>query len=174
MNSALRLSPVLSTKGGVKVVIKNLQNKIPPCPKRITKIVLKALSLEKIKKQGEINILLVDNIQIRELNLVYSGRACPTDVLSFDNALNKKEILCDIVVSTDMALVHAKVFKTSPLYEAYLYVVHGLLHILGYDDSSATKAALMQKKSRTHLTLNTQYSIRNTYNVKCQFIEPKP
>jgi len=147
----------------VKVIIKNLQEKIPVNPKRIRKTALKVLSLEGIKKPGEISILFVNDRQIKEFNLLYRGRDCPTDVLSFDSSINKKEILADIVVSTETAVRQSRIFKTAPIYEVYLYVIHGVLHLLGYDDKTAKQRNLMQKKAEAILSLilNTQYALRN-------------
>ncbi len=146
-------------KSGVKVIIKNLQNKVLLNPQRIKKAVLRALSLQGVSKPGEICILFVNNRQIREFNLIYSGRDCPTDVLSFETSASKREILADIVVSTDAAVRNAKIFKTSPSYETYLYVIHGVLHLLGYDDKTAKQRNRMQKKAEDIL--------------KCQSIKPK-
>lgn len=147
----------------MKVIIKNLQEKIPVNPKRIRKTALKVLSLEGIKKPGEISILFVNDRQIKEFNLLYRGRDCPTDVLSFDSSINKKEILADIVVSTETAVRQSRIFKTAPIYEVYLYVIHGVLHLLGYDDKTAKQRNLMQKKAEAILSLilNTQYALRN-------------
>ena len=147
-----------ASKGGVKVIIKNLQKKIPINPNRIRKTVLTVLSLEKIKKPGEITILFVDNRQIREFNLMYRGRDCATDVISFDDSINRKEILADIVISTDTAISNAKIFKTAPLYELHLYVIHGILHLVGYDDRTQKQRKIMQDKA-THIltTLNIKH-----------------
>lgn len=135
----------------MKVFIKNLQKKIPINAGTIRKIVLRVLSLEKVKKPAEITILFVDNRQIRELNLMYLGRDCPTDVISFDDSLNRRELLADIVVSTDAARRNARIFKTTPLSETYLYVVHGLLHLLGYDDKTRNARKIMQDKAENLL-----------------------
>lgn len=85
---------------------------------------------------------------IKELNLMYLGENSPTDVITFDNAQNKKGILsADIAVSTDTAIRNARIFKTTPLYEIYLYVVHGILHLLGYHDKTTRQKKLMQHKT---------------------------
>jgi len=92
---------------------------------------------------------------MRELNLFYSGRDNATDVISFDNSIKKNEILTDIVVSTDTALRNSRIFKTKPFYELCLYVVHGLLHILGYDDENLKQKRIMDEKTfRILSTLN--------------------
>jgi probable rRNA maturation factor len=139
----------------VKVTIKNLQKKIPIYPKRIKKAVLKILAQEGFEKSGEITVCFVSDKQIRELNLMYLGKYSPTDVMSFDISRDKKQILADVVVSTDTALRNAKIFKTSSQYELYLYVVHGVLHLLGYDDNTLRKRKIMEEKTSQILkTLN--------------------
>lgn len=134
----------------MKVAVRNLQKRIPVNPKRITKTVLKVLSIEGIKKSGEIAVCFVDDPKIRELNLKYLGKNNPTDVIAFDIAgpQSPEKICADIVISTDRAISNAKIFKTSPLYELYLYVIHGVLHILGYDDRTAKQRQLMQNKEK--------------------------
>ncbi|MDP2938259.1 MAG: rRNA maturation RNase YbeY, partial [Candidatus Omnitrophota bacterium] len=120
----------------MKIAVRNLQKKIPVNPKRITKIVLKILSQEGIKKSGEITVCFVNDQRINKLNLKYLGKNNPTAVITFDVAEPKckDEIFADIVISTDRAIDNADAFGTSPYFELYLYVIHGVLHILGYDD----------------------------------------
>lgn len=142
----------------MKITIKNLQKKIPINPKRIKKAVLKALSSEGLRKSGEITICFVNDREIRKLNLFYLGQNQPTDVIAFDNPPNKKEILADIAISTDTAVRNAKIFKTTPLYEMYLYIIHGILHILGYADKTAPQRRIMQEKADNILNkLNINY-----------------
>jgi len=78
---------------------------------------------------------------------MYLGSDCPTDVIAFDLATTKSEILADLAISTDTAIRNARIFKTSPTHELYLYVVHGILHILGYRDCSDRQRKLMQHKA---------------------------
>ncbi|MBI5145251.1 MAG: rRNA maturation RNase YbeY [Candidatus Omnitrophica bacterium] len=135
-------------KGGVKIIIKNLQKKIHLNPKRIKVAVLKLLSLEGRKKSGEITICFFNDRQIREFNLFYRGRDVATDVIAFDNSVHKKEISGDIAVSCETAIRNARIFKTTPLSEIYLYVIHGLLHIIGYNDNNKKNRLIMQKKEK--------------------------
>jgi len=132
----------------VKIIIKNLQNKVPVAPKRIIRTVQKVLSKEGVKKSGEITVCLVSDKKIKELNLKYLGRNNPTDVIAFNitEPEDKKNIFGDIAISTDTAVANAWVFKTTPLFELYLYVIHGVLHILGYDDRKKADKLLMRKK----------------------------
>jgi len=157
---------------GVKIIIKNLQNKIIVNRIRIIQSALGVLLSEGVnpvrntksfgkknkisngvKKSGEITISFVNDQKIKELNSRYLGKNDPTDVLAFDItdiALAplriRRSILADIVISTDTAIRNAQIFKTTPVYELYLYVIHGMLHLLGYDDRTKKDKLAMQKK----------------------------
>ena len=138
----------------MEIIIKNLQKKIPINPKRIKKAILKVCSLEG-KKSGEINICFVNDKKIRELNYRYLGKDYPTDVIAFDMSGKAATLQADIAISTDTAVSNAKAFDTTPAYELYLYLVHGLLHLLGYDDRSAKQRKLMEQRANSILrTLN--------------------
>jgi probable rRNA maturation factor len=137
----------------VEISVINLQKKIVIHPKEIKRIIRKVLRLETLRRPGEITVSLVNDGQIRELNTIYLGRYCPTDVISFDISRDRKELIADIAISTDTAARNAKKYRTSPLFEIYLYVVHGLLHVLGYDDITIRKRKIMQE--RTKLILAT-------------------
>jgi len=159
----------------VKITIKNFQKKIPINPKRIKKTILKVLSKEdaspvrntksstrrnKIsngaRKSGEITICFVSDKKIKELNLKFLQKNRPTDVLAFDISKTKDsgQMLADIIISTDTAIRNSKIFKTTHLYELRLYLVHGLLHLLGYDHSNPRQRQLMRQKEREYV--NTQ------------------
>lgn len=138
----------------MKVIVKNLQKKIPivaPVLRKLKYAGIKALALEGINGPGEITVCLVDNKQIKEFNLLYLGRDNPTDVIAF-NTGKSGGLIADIVVSTQAAIKAARIFKTTPLYELCLYAVHGLLHIIGYDDKTKREKQIMDKKSRQILT----------------------
>jgi probable rRNA maturation factor len=133
----------------VKIAIKNLQKKIPVTAltsTRIKKAILKTCLSEDVRKPGEITVCLVNDRAIKEFNLNYLAQNNPTDVLAFDFNEGGR-ILADIMISTDTASRNARIFKTSPLRELYLYVIHGMLHILGYDDESTGERKVMDKKA---------------------------
>jgi probable rRNA maturation factor len=136
----------------VKITIKNLQKKIPIRPKGITQAVLKVFSLEGTRRRGEITVIFVNDKLIRKINLKFLKRNSATDVIAFDISDNKKQFLADIVISTDTAVRNARIFKTWVYHELYLYVIHGVLHILGYDDKSPRQRKIMQRKANQVLS----------------------
>lgn len=129
----------------MKVRINNQQD-IPVNTAEVRKIVQYTFKKEGIKKANvEISILLVDDKGIEELNKQYLGRAKPTDVISFrmwEGPFYRlhPEILGDVVVNVARAKRSRVFFRR----ELALYIVHGLLHLLGYLDDTKKNASRMQ------------------------------
>ncbi len=106
----------------------------------------------KIKGSTSLNIVFVSDQKIRALNRKYLGSDRATDVIAFwqgegscTSAKTGEKFLGDIAISTDRALFNAKKFDTSYKYEVLLYVVHGVLHLLGYEDSTRSGKLKMKR-----------------------------
>jgi len=56
--------------------------------------------------------------------------------------------LADIIISTDTVISNSGIFKTTPLYELFFCVIHGILHVLGYEDDTEKKRLSMHEKQR--------------------------
>jgi probable rRNA maturation factor len=144
------------------ITIKNLQRSLPIDPGKIKETAIMAFRREGVYKKAALCFFFVTDKKIQELNLRYLGEDCPTDVIAFDSGC-RDHILADIFISTGRAVSQAAFFKTSVLYELYLYVIHGILHILGYDDLCAKDRALMRKREKLLLKeLNICLSIKPT------------
>ncbi len=126
----------------MKIEIANTQDYYPINKRKIRQIVIKVLNEE--KRDGELSIAFVDNEKIMELNKKFLGHNEPTDVISFP--LEANGISGEIVVSAQMALETANAMRTDVEGELILYVIHGLLHLIGYDDTSKKKAQAMHKR----------------------------
>ncbi|MFA6129730.1 MAG: rRNA maturation RNase YbeY [Candidatus Omnitrophota bacterium] len=137
----------------VNITITNLQNKLPIPEIRIKNLILKIIKGEGFKKSGFINICFTDNILIKKLNLRFLRTNRATDVLAFNLSNNetKGRLLADIVISTDTAITNARSFKTTASDELLLYVSHGILHILGFNDHTKTDTRLMRKKEKEYV-----------------------
>ena len=103
---------------------------------------------------------------MRILNRDFHHQDEPTDVLSFDlsgpgwswqprdpGRRPVPAVEGEIVVSTVTARRNARVFASTARREAVLYVVHGLLHLLGYDDHAASSRRQMRAKERQLMLL---------------------
>lgn len=132
------------------IIIRNLQKKIPIYPKRIKKAILKVLSGEGITKKVELTVCFVNDAAIKKLNKKYHKRDKTTDVLAF-NLGAKDKILADIAISADTAEKNAEIHDTDVQYELSLYAVHGVLHLLGYDDHTKPQSKLMRRKEEAYV-----------------------
>lgn len=80
---------------------------------------------------SELSVLITGNEEIRALNKEYRKIDKATDVLSFP--MEDPEMLGDIVISYEKTLSQAKEFKVTADEELGRLLVHGLLHLIGYD-----------------------------------------
>lgn len=101
--------------------------------------------------EGEIGVAVVGDAAIHELNRRWLAHDEPTDVLSFVLEQSDGYREGEIIVSADTALARAAEFGWSPDDELLLYVVHGALHIAGYDDKQPTDAEKMRERERYYL-----------------------
>ncbi len=95
-------------------------------------------SILKLKKairvrEGDFNVVFVNDAYIRRLNKAYRGKDKPTDVLSFNYDDGAESLAGEIYISVDTAKRQAKVFKHPLQSELNKLFVHGFLHIHGYD-----------------------------------------
>lgn len=89
------------------------------------------------------NLVFVTDKAIKKLSRKYKHKNSATDVLAF--GMNEPpDLLGDIVISVDTAKRAAKKFDSSMSKEIRLYVIHGILHLLGFDDR--TKQGLRRMK----------------------------
>jgi len=100
-----------------------------------------------------ISIALVDNATIHALNLAHLGHDWPTDVISFPMSPPGAVLAGELVVSAEMACVSARELGVEPFDELALYVVHGLLHLCGFDDHDDADEERMRKREDELLAL---------------------
>lgn len=94
-----------------------------------------------------VDLAVVDERAIAELNRQYLGHAGPTDVISFDlSDASQRGLAAQIVVCADVAARQGPLHGLTATEELMLYVVHGLLHLMGYDDRSVRGAARMRAR----------------------------
>jgi probable rRNA maturation factor len=105
------------------------------------------LELEPAHSNADMTIVLTDDRQLHELNLDYLGVDAPTDVLSFPASESDPETgstyLGDVVISIPRAAEQAQAAGHPLEAEVQLLVVHGTLHLLGYDHVTAEEKARM-------------------------------
>ena len=152
----------METRYKIKVIVESKT----ACPNEseLKKVAEKTLELEEINNYVELNILLTDNNEIKKLNSRFLRRNGPTDVIAFGAKKgrplkhNLKGFIGDIVISVEMAEYNAKRFNTTRKEEICLYIIHGILHLLGYGDESDREKRIMENRQECILkSLATGY-----------------
>jgi probable rRNA maturation factor len=102
--------------------------------------------------EARVGLLLTGDEAVREMNRTWRGKDRTTDVLSFpDDGEGDSGYLGDIAVSMDRAVEQAPRFSATFEQETARLVVHGLLHLLGYDHHSPAEGRRMKAKERAYL-----------------------
>jgi probable rRNA maturation factor len=102
-----------------------------------------------------INIGLFDDVGMSDLHAQYMGDPSPTDVLTFDSRDDGHglELEGDIAVGVDVARRQARQWGASVKEELLRYVIHGVLHLLGYDDDVPARQRRMRREEDRVLAL---------------------
>jgi probable rRNA maturation factor len=129
-----------------KISVRSLQRKIPvniiELQNFATEAIRRCLQLHK-QRQTDLNALrevfvwLISDRRMAWLHRNFMHQSGPTDVLTFQHG--------EIFVSVETAKRHARGFGTSLGHELRLYLVHGLLHLHGFDDQTESSARKMQR-----------------------------
>ncbi len=118
----------------------------------LAKVADETLRSEGIKNNIELNILLTDDKKIISLNRQFLGRPGATDVISFGSKRLRgpskalKGFIGEIAVSQDVARHNSVRFGTTVKKEIFLYVIHGILHLLGYGDKTKKEQRVIQER----------------------------
>ena len=100
---------------------------------------------------GAVSVLITGNSGIRKLNARFRGKSVATDVLSFPAAASADNFAGDIAVSFDVAASNARLLGHSVSDEIRILILHGILHLAGYDHESdqgemAKKEILLRRR----------------------------
>ena len=138
----------------MQIEIANLQ-RLYHLKKNDIKKIIKDI-LKDIGRDAELSIVFVDDKRMRELNESFLGKNTTTDVLAFplgDLSNDENGKICgEIVVSVETAIEVAGKIGSDVTCEIYLYLIHGLLHLTGYDDKKKKMAEKMHNEERRILS----------------------
>ena len=114
-------------------------------------------------KNAVVDISIVESEEIKKLNKKFLNRSQTTDCISFDLSDDDTNTpkLFTIIVNAQKASEEAKARKHTTQVEIALYITHGILHNLGFDDSTPAKA---QKMHQTEDEILQQFGYGSVYN----------
>ena len=104
-------------------------------------------------RSGSVSLAIVDDPTIHKLNRQYLAHDYATDVLSFLLSEAEAPLEGEVIVSADTASARSAEFRWQILDELLLYVVHGTLHLAGFDDKAESDRVIMREKEEHYLRM---------------------
>lgn len=102
---------------------------------------------------ANISVAVVADEEMQALNRRYLAHDYPTDVLSFPLSPSQETLEGEVIVSADTAARLAGRYGWSMREELLLYLIHGTLHLVGYDDATSAGRERMRERERHYLKL---------------------
>jgi probable rRNA maturation factor len=120
----------------------------------LRRVVAEVLRQAEVAGKTELSLIITDDEALRELNRRFRGVDAPTDVLAFGagaeghfvSAPESPPYLGDVVISYQRALAQAEELGHTVAKELTLLIIHGILHLLGYDHQEETAARKMRER----------------------------
>ncbi len=110
----------------------------------------KFVAESEVRKLGDINVIFCSDNYLLDINIKYLHHDYFTDIITFDYS-EGKTISGDLFISVDSVKENAVFYKTEFDEELNRVLVHGVLHLIGYDDHSEEEIATMRSKENYYL-----------------------
>ena len=116
---------------------------------------LKMVAGSEIRKIGDINIIFCSDNYILDVNMKYLQHDYFTDIITFDYC-EGKVLSGDLFISVDSVRENSIEFGTDFEEELHRVIVHGVLHLIGYDDHTEEDKKVMRQKENYYLQMRSQ------------------
>lgn len=120
--------------------------------KRLNNAWLKMVAESEVKILGNICIIFCSDNYILDVNIKFLGHDYFTDIITFDYC-EGNVLSGDLFISIDSVRENAEYYKTEFSDELNRVIVHGLLHLIGYDDHTDEEQKVMREKENYYLDL---------------------
>ena len=136
----------------MQIFIQNRQRKYPINERQLRQWISAILKIQN-EEGAEIGLVFVNNLTIQKYNKDYRGQDVATDVLSFPmrvvGATPASPLLGDLMISLEKAYEEAPLFHHGNSEHLLFLIIHGILHLLGYDhEQSRNEAARMKRREK--------------------------
>ena len=139
----------------IKPAINFFSENIPFTLKRKQKVrawIFDCIAREKLKA-GIINFIFCDDAYLLPINKSYLHHDTLTDTISFNYSDVEGKVQGDVFISVERARDNARAFNVSSADEIHRLIIHGVLHLGGYEDKDPNDKALMSQKEDYYLSL---------------------
>ncbi len=123
--------------------------------KRTNSAWLKLVVESEIRKMGDVSIVFCSDGYLLDMNKKYLNHDFYTDIITFDYC-EDDVVSGDLFISIDSVRQNAQEFNTDFDEELRRVMVHGILHLIGYDDQTEQEKAIMRRKEDYYLSLREQ------------------
>ena len=106
---------------------------------------IKNVILEENKELGEVNYIFCDDNYLMEKNIKYLDHNTLTDIITF-NYCEGDMISSDIIISVERVMENSSIFENSFSEELNRVMIHGILHLIGYNDKTDGEKEIIRKK----------------------------
>ena len=120
--------------------------------KRLTSKWLKEVASSEAKKIGDVSVIFCSDNYLLDVNIKYLGHDYYTDIITFDYC-EGSVLSGDLFISVDSVRENASFYNVPFDEELNRVIVHGLLHLIGYDDHTPDDIATMRSKENYYLSL---------------------
>lgn len=149
----------------MKINFYNKQKNLPIASQAIKKIIKAVIALEG-QVCDEVSVHFVTTREICRLHAEYFNDPSTTDCISFpmddlDDEMGYR-ILGEVFVCPQTAIQYAQEHASNPYDECTLYIVHGLLHLMGYDDLEPKAKAVMRRAEKRHMAHLKKLNLSST------------
>ena len=125
---------------------------MPAIKRRANSAWIKAVAASYGKKVGEVAYIFCDDEKILEVNRQYLNHDYYTDIITFDYC-EGDSLSGDLFISVDSVRENSIEYGTDFKDELNRVIIHGLLHLIGYDDHTVEETAVMRMKENYYLSL---------------------
>ena len=132
-------------------IINDFDNKLRLSDKLIDKIISKIIINESKYIKSRMSIIITNDEYLRNLKIKYFNMDIFTDVVTFNLSDDNKELDAEIYISWDRVNDNAKKYKQSVNQELKRIIIHGCLHLMGFDDSTKEEISEMRNKEKQYL-----------------------
>ena len=149
----------------IRVKISNQYDRLNS-PEHTTRALFKAI--ERSKKfpiePGELSVAFVNDVQISEIHADFLDKQAPTDVITFQ-ADTQMQSAGEIIVSVDHAQSRAEELNVCFSRELCLYLIHGWLHLSGYDDRTESQRLKMRNAEQNALAILEKAQLTDAFTL---------
>lgn len=112
---------------------------------------VKATAQSEGRATGELNFVFCSDAYLLTINKQYLNHHTLTDIITFDNAEQKHVLSGDVFISIDRVRDNAATYGVSEKDELHRVIIHGILHLCGYRDKSASDQEVMREREDFYL-----------------------